>query len=141
MVFVVPYDRSPVAEAALRRAVEHGRAFDRDVLAVSYVPTGAEFAERRKWIEPADDFAIEGASAALKRKIEEATDETELVYRDATAGSPADGIGEAVRETATDVDASVVFVGIANGSADALETRFGSISTTASYDVHLVRGT
>jgi nucleotide-binding universal stress UspA family protein len=140
MVFVVPFDGSPVAEAALRRAVDHGRALGRDVLAVSYVPTGAEFAERRTWIESDDDFAVEEASASLRRKIEETTDETELVYEDATAGSPADGIGNAVRETATDVGASVLFVGIANGSEDALETRFGSISPTASYDVHLVRG-
>ncbi len=140
MVFVVPFDGSPAAEAALRRAVEHGRALGRHVLAVSYVPTGAEFAERRTWIEPADDFAVEEASASLERKIEEATDETELVYEDATAGSPTDGIADAVRETAMDVDAKVLFVGIANGSEDALETRFGSISTAASYDVHLVRG-
>jgi nucleotide-binding universal stress UspA family protein len=140
MVFVVPFDGSPVAEAALRRAVEHGRALGRDVLAVSYVPTGAEFAERRTWIEPGEDFAVEEASASLQRKIEETTDATELVYEDATAGSPADGIGDAVRETAMDVGARVLFVGIANGSEDALETRFGSISATASYDVHLVRG-
>ncbi|MFB6310268.1 MAG: universal stress protein [Salinirussus sp.] len=140
MVFVVPYDGSNAADAALRRAVEHGRAMNRDVLAVAYVPTGAEFAERRTWIQPDDDFAASEATAALDRKIDETTDETELVYEHESAGSPSDGIGEAVRATATEVGASVLFVGIRNGSAELLETRFGSISADAPYDLHLVRG-
>jgi nucleotide-binding universal stress UspA family protein len=141
MVFLVPFDGSPVADAALRRAVEHGRALERKVLAVSFVPTGAEFVERRTWIEPADDFAASEASAALKRKIAEATDETELVYEETGAGSPADGIADALRGTAEDVEADVLFVGLENGTSDALETRFGSISPSAGYDVHIVRGT
>ena len=139
MVFLVPFDGSPAAEAALGRAVEHGRALGRRVLAVAFVPTGAEFAERRTWIEPDDDFAVESASNALRRKIAEATDETELVYEATSASSPADGIADAVRRTAADVDAEVLFVGLENGSEDALETRFGTISATADYDLHLVR--
>ena len=140
MVFLVPFDGSPAAKAALRRAVEHGLALERSVLAVSFVPTGAEFAQRRTWIEPADDFAAEEAAAALERKIDETTDETELVYDETSAGSPVDGIAAAVRQTAQDVGAETLFVGLQNGSAEALETPFGSISASADYDVHIVRG-
>jgi nucleotide-binding universal stress UspA family protein len=140
MVFFVPFDGSASADAALRRAVEHGRALDREVVAVSFVPTGSEFAERRKWITPADDFAADEASAALKRKIEETTDETELVYEETSAGSPDDGIGEEVRRAAEDVDASILFVGAGDSSVgDGLRTRFGTVASTGSYDVHIVR--
>ena len=140
MVFFVPYDGSASAEAALQRAVEHGRALDRDVVAVSFVPTGSEFAERRKWISPTDDFAAEEASNALKRKIAETTDETELVYDETSAGSPDDGIGDVVRRAAEEVQASVLFVGAGDATVgEGLRTRFGSVAADGSYDVHIVR--
>jgi len=140
MVFLVPFDGSPASEAALRRAVEHGRALEREVVAVAFVPTGSEFAERRKWIEPSDDFAVDDASATLKRKISEATDETELVYDEASAGSPDDGIGDVVRQTAEDVEATVLFVGAGGATVgEGLRTRFGTVASDGSYDVHIVR--
>ena len=140
MVFLVPFDGSPASEAALSRAVEHGSALGREVLAVAFVPTGAEFAERRTWIEPSDDFAVEDASAALQRKIDETTDRTELVYDEASAGSPDDGIGDVVRQTAEDVDATVLFVGAGDATVgEGLRTQFGSVAADGSYDVHIVR--
>mgnify|MGYP000536494809 CR=1 FL=1 len=142
MVFLVPYDGSPAAAAALDRAVEHGKALDTRVAAVSFVPTGTEFAKRRIWIDPGEDFALESARQELERKIAETTDETELVYDDATAGSPDDGIANEVKQVARDVDATVLFVGASdasNGDGEGLVTPFGPISANAAYDVHVVR--
>ncbi|MHB9288196.1 universal stress protein [Halobacteriales archaeon Cl-PHB] len=142
MVFLVPYDGSPAAAAALDRAVEHGEALGRDVVAVSFVPTGTEFAQRRIWVDPDEDFALDSARQELERKIDETTDETELVYDDATAGSPDDGIATEVRQVALDVDATVLFVGASDTSSDedeGLVTPFGPISADADYDVHVVR--
>ncbi len=142
MVFLVPFDGSPAATAALDRAVEHGEAFDRKVVAVSFVPTGTEFAKRRIWVDPGEDFALESARQELERKIDETTDDTELVYDDATAGSPDDGIANEVRQVARDVDATVLFVGASEGASEngeGLVTPFGPISADADYDVHVVR--
>lgn len=140
MVFLVPYDGSPVSEAALSRAVEHGRALGEEILAISIVPTGADYAERRKWIEPDEDFAAESASAALQRKIEETTDDSERNFDRPGAHSPEDGLSKRIREVAREVDASTLFVGASRENADErLETPFGSVAPNAEYDIHIVR--
>ncbi len=148
MVFLVPYDGSANSEAALARAVEHGAALGEEVVAVSFVPTGDTYAQRRRWIEPDEDFAVETASADLRRKIEEATDDAERQFTEPGAESPGDGISGQVRQTAVDVDASVVFVGTKNpgdgtgdtaSEDDRMATPFGSVDTDAPYDLHLVR--
>jgi len=138
MVFLVPYDGSPVSEAALDRAVEHARALEVDVLAVSFVPTGSEYAERRKWIRPEEDFAVESARAELRRKIEETTDDAERNYLDSGA-TVEDGVSEHIRRTAGDVGAETLYVGTSNDDGDGLRTPFGGIASDADYDVHLVR--
>lgn len=140
MVFLVPFDGSPVSEAALARAIEHATALDEEVVAVSFVPTGAQYAERRKWIEPGEDFAAESASADLRRKIEEATDDAERTYDESSAHSPEDGITDRIRQVARDVGASVLFVGASeNHSEEGLQTPFGGVAADADYDVHIVR--
>jgi len=140
MVFLVPYDGSSVSEAALDRAVEHGRALDEEVVAVSLIPTGSEYAERRKWIEPTEDFAVESARSDLKRKISETTDSSERPLVGMGASSPQDGVTDRIRKVARDVDASVLFVGTADGGGDErLRTPFGTIAQDGQYDVHLVR--
>jgi nucleotide-binding universal stress UspA family protein len=141
MVFLVPFDGSSVAEAALSRAVEHGKALGEEVVAVSFVPTGAAYAERRKWIQPDEDFAAETASAELRRKIEEATDDAERNFEESGAQSPDDGIIDRLQQVAQDVDASVLFVGTDRTSEnDRLKTPFGAVAADGPYDVHVVRG-
>jgi len=136
MVFLVPYDGSSLARGALERAVEYAGALDRDVVAVSYIPTGNSYAERRQWVDPQENFAIDTATKDLERKIEEATDDTELRYDDVSAHSPAGGFSEEVRQTASDVDASVLFVG---GDDESVVVPVGE-ATDEVYDVHVVRG-
>ena len=107
-----------------------------DVVAVSYIPTGSSYAERRQWIDPDEDFAVDSATKDLERKIEEATDDTELRYTDVSAHSPAGGFSEEVRQTASDVDATVLFVG---DDEESVVVPVGD-ATDESYDVHVVRG-
>lgn len=139
MVFLVPYDGSSVSEAALDRAVEYGKALEKEVVAVTFIPTGSEYAERRKWIQPAEDFAIESARAELKRKIEETTDESERNYLDSGA-TVENGVGEHIRRVANEVDAEAVYVGTVDEDEETqYRTPFGEITTNESYDLHLVR--
>jgi len=141
MVFLVPYDGSSMSEKALDRAIEHGKALQENVVAVTFVPTGAEYAERRKWIEPDEEFAVESARSALERKIEETTDDAERNYLDSGATSFEDGVSHHVRRIADEVGAETLYVG-ASDDADASErvtTPFGKITTEAGYDIHLVR--
>jgi nucleotide-binding universal stress UspA family protein len=141
MVFLVPFDGSAASEAALARAVEHGQALGDDVVAVSIIPTGAEYAERRKWIRPdEEEFAVETASSELRRKIEETTDDAERTFDDSGAYTPDDGLTARVRQVARDVDASVLFVGTDGQDAnERLRTPFGEVVGDAEYDIHVVR--
>lgn len=138
MTLLVPFDGSSASEAALDRAVEHGEAFGEDVVAVSFVPTGSEYAERRRWIRPDEEFAAETASADLRRKIEEATDDAEWTFEESLASAPTDGIATRVQQIARDVDTSILFVGTSDGD-DRLTTPFGGVASTADYDLYLVR--
>jgi nucleotide-binding universal stress UspA family protein len=135
MTVLVPFDGSSGSEAALTRAVRYGAALESDVLAVAMVPTGADVAQRRTRIHPGDDFAVEAAAAELRRKIDEATDEAEIRFADATARSPADGITEQIDRLAREVDASVVFLG-ADGDGTLEVSLDGD---AAPFDVHVVR--
>jgi len=146
MAFLVPFDGSAASEAALERAIEHGEALDRDVVAVSFVPTGETYAERRKWIQPSETFAVETASAELRRKIEETTDRAERNFTDSGAESRGSGVSQHVRQVARDVEADIVFVGVSDdyagddyASDDRQLTAFGGVSRDAPYDLHLVR--
>jgi nucleotide-binding universal stress UspA family protein len=141
MVFLVPFDGSAASEAALERAIEHGEALGRDVVAVSFVPTGETYVERRKWIEPGEAFAVETASAELRRKIEETTDRAERNFTDPGAESRGSGVSQHVRQVASDTGADVVFVGVSDEYAggDGHLTAFGGVSRDAPYDLHLVR--
>lgn len=142
MVFLVPYDGSRVAQAALDRAVAHGKALDEAVVAVSFVPTGSEYAERRKWIEPHEEFALDTAQSDLQRKIEETTDDAERQFSEPGASAPHNGVSDRIRQVAADVEASVLYVGTTGEEeSDSLETPFGAVSPQGEYDVHLVRST
>jgi nucleotide-binding universal stress UspA family protein len=139
MVFLVPFDGSAASEAALARAVEHGQALGEEIVAVSFIPTGTQYAERRKWIQPDDEFPAETASAELRRKIEETTDDAERNFSDSAAYTPDDGLTARVRQVARDVDASVLFVGSDDDSDERLTTPFGEVVGNAEYDIHIVR--
>jgi len=140
MVFLVPYDGSSVSEAALHRAVEHGKALEEDVVAVSLIPTGSEYAERRKWIQPDEEFALDTARSELKRKIAETTDNSERPLVESGASSAMDGASDQIRRVASEVDASVLFVGTTEDSGEQqVKTPFGPIAQDGEYDVHLVR--
>lgn len=135
MVFLVPFDGSPLARLTLERAVEYGDALERQVIAVSFVPTADGYAQRRRWIDPTEDFAAESAASDLQRKIEEATDDAELRYEDSSAHSPAGGLSEELRTAARDVEATAVFV----GSADDERVVVPLDELSDGYDVHIVR--
>ena len=138
MVFLVPFDGSALADAALDRAVDYAAAMDTDVVAVSLVPTGADYAVRRLRVDPSEDFAAETAASDLRRKIEEATDDAELNYEDVSAYS-ANELSETIRRVARDVEADVVFLGSAD--TDDVVVPISELDDEDAYDVHIVRRT
>ena len=138
MVFLVPFDGSPLAETALDRAVDYAAAMDTSVVAVSLVPTGTDYAVRRLRVDPSEDFAAETAANDLRRKIEEATDDAELNYEDVSAYS-VNELSETIRRVARDTEAEVVFLGSAD--TDDIVVPSSELDEADAYDVHIVRKT
>jgi len=55
MTFLVPFDGSYLAEAALLRAAEYGEALDEDVIALTVVPDDEAYAIDVGWYEDGED--------------------------------------------------------------------------------------
>ena len=138
MVFLVPFDGSPLSDAALHRAVDYAAALDTEVVAVSLIPTGSDYAQRRRRVDPTENFAAETAASDLRRKIEETTDDAERNYEDVSAYSAGE-LSETIRQVARDVDASVVFLGSAD--TDEIVVPTADLDDEDAYDVHVVRRT
>lgn len=142
MTFLVPFDGSALAEAALVRAVEFAGVFDEDVLAVSVVPEGnAAYARERDWLGPDEPFDLQSVVSTLHTQV--ATLCPSADFRHLTVGTHASPgtIATRVRRRARCEDVSMVFVGSDN--AGHLVTKVssvgGTIAAADAYDVVIVR--
>ncbi len=142
MTLLVPFDGSPLAEAALVRATEFATVFDDDVLAVTVVPTdNAEYARERGWLDPDAPFDLQTVVSAVHEQVASLCPSADfrhkLVDRYASAGA----IANRVRKIARDEDASMVFVGSENAGhmVTGLSSVGGGIAADETYDVVIVR--
>jgi nucleotide-binding universal stress UspA family protein len=144
MTFLVPFDGSALAAAALDRAVKFAEAFDQTVLAVTVVPQGnTEYARDRGWIDAGEPFDHDTIVAQLREQVgehaPEATFRAERVSRSARAGS----IARVLRQVARQTGASMVFVGSDNAGrlVTTLSSVGGNVAADLTYDVVIVRHT
>ncbi|MFB6108260.1 MAG: universal stress protein [Haloplanus sp.] len=141
MTFVVPFDGSDLASAALARASEFGDALDQPVLAVTVVPTGnAAYARERGWLGADEPFDVESVVASLRDRVAtiapDADFEHAVVERYASSGT----IAREIRTMARREDASMVFVGSehAGNIVSSVSSVGGSVSAEHAYDVVVV---
>ncbi|AXG05251.1 universal stress protein [Haloplanus rubicundus] len=142
MTFLVPFDGSPLAEAALVRATEFANVLDENVLAVSVVPKGnAKYARERDWLDPDEPFEMRSVVATLHTQVTDLCPSAN--FRHVTVGKHASPgtIATRVRQRAEYDDVSMVFVGSDN--AGHLVTKVssvgGTIAAAEDYDVVIVR--
>jgi len=67
MTFVVPFDGSNLAEAALVGAVEYGTALQEDIAAVTVVPERKGYARQKGWIEEGRSVRCRGSRRVPSR--------------------------------------------------------------------------
>jgi nucleotide-binding universal stress UspA family protein len=145
MVYLVPFDDSPLSRTALRRAGEFGQAMDEEVVALVVVPPSTEYAREKGWIEGDEPFDADRIARGLGATAEELAPETsvrvettdETDYR----ASLTTDVARRIRQVAAELDATVLFIGTANaGSVVTPVASVGSpVSDDPRYDVHLVR--
>jgi len=142
MTFLVPFDGSALAEAALVRAIEFASVLDEDVLAVSVIPKGnAEYARERGWLDSDEPFELQSVVAALHSQVTNLCPSADFrhltVDRHASPGT----IATRVRQRAQCEDVSMVFVGSDNAGHLVTEVSSvgGTIAADDAYDVVIVR--
>ena len=142
MTFVVPFDASPLSTAALVRAVAFSRVLEVDVVALTVVPRdNARYAREKGWLASSEPFDLDAVVDTLREEVTavrpDVAFEYELVGQYATRGT----IAGRIRRRATDLDASMVFVGSDNAGrlVSSLSTVGGTVAADDSYDVVIIR--
>lgn len=145
MTVLVPFDGSTLSTVALEKATNFGELIDEDVVAVTVIPDDDDYARERGWIgagEPFDTNAIaEGIGARVASIAPDATYRTEVVDSDEPTSTATTNVVRTIRRVASDVDASVVFVGTENAGSvtTPLSSVGGPLASDQHYDIYLVR--
>ena len=146
MTYLVPFDGSALAEAALERATEFAELTAADVVALSVVPLDErDFAVERGWIEEGERYDPDEVASALEAQVKkvspDATFRCERPEDVSSVASVTTDVVRTVRAVAQDTDATIVFIGSEN--AGRVSTPVSSVGAPVSedprYDVHIVR--
>jgi nucleotide-binding universal stress UspA family protein len=148
MTYLVPFDGSPLAEAALARAAEFASVMDADVLALAVVPVDErDFAVERGWIDATGEYdpdeIVDGLRSQIETVAPAATFRCERPEDISSVASVTTDVVRTIRAVAQEVDATIVFIGSENaGRVSTPVTSVGApVSEDPRYDVHIVRHT
>lgn len=142
MTYVVPFDGSDLAAAALARAGEFGRAFDEPVVAVSVVPKrNAEFAAERVGLDTDGHPDPETVVSELREQAQRIAPDAEFQYDVVEKYAPVGKIANRLRRVARKLDATMVFIGSDNAGkmVNTLASIGSSVAADTAYDVVIVR--
>ncbi len=145
MTLFVPFDGSELATTALEKAATFGELLDEDVLVVTVIPDDPQYAVERGWITDGEPFNSDEIAAGLQTQAGEiapnATVRIERVSSDEPTATARTTVVREIRQVATDVEASIVFIGSKNaGSVIAPPSSVGgTVAGDHRYDVYVVR--
>lgn len=141
MTFLVPYDGSYLADAALTRATEYGKALDEDIVTVAVIPEDDEtYAVDKNWLEEDEEFEIQAVSSDLHEQVVQIAPEASFRYERSPTSAP-EGIALEIKRVADNEIPSVVFLGSDNAGqiVTPVTSVAGNVAEDAEYDVHIVR--
>ena len=146
MTVLAPFDGSPLAETALKRAATFGESWDEDVVALTVIPEDPTFAVERGWVATESEFDPDGLRDHFADRVDEIAPEATFRCEipedsDVLTATAIDDVTRTVRHVAAELDVSVIFIGTENaGRISSPVTSVGSpLSKDPQYDVHIVR--
>jgi nucleotide-binding universal stress UspA family protein len=142
MTFLVPFDGSELAEAALVRAVEFGTVLEEDVLAVTVIPNGnATYARDHEWIGPDEPFELDQIVSKVHNQVVSIAPSANYRHKTVDRYASAGTISTRVRRMARDENATMVFIGSENAGHMVIGVASvgGRVAADESYDVVIVR--
>jgi nucleotide-binding universal stress UspA family protein len=148
MTYLVPFDGSDLAVAALERASDFAAVMGETVIALAVVPADEpEFALERGWIDEGEaydaDVVVDRLHEQVADHAPDATFRSEHPADVSSVASVTTDVVRTIRSVAREVDATVVFIGSENaGRVSTPVTSVGApLSEDPRYDVHIVRHT
>ena len=142
MVFLVPYDGSHLAKAALTRASEYANALEVGLTVVTVTPNNSAYAVEKGWYDESEDepFSIPYVTGKLHTEVSKIAPRAAFRHEEIEFESPP-LIAERIEEVADEIMPAVVFIGTDNVGeiAKPLTSVAGSVAEDAEYDVHIVR--
>ncbi|MEF8813272.1 MAG: universal stress protein [Halovenus sp.] len=142
MTFLVPYDGSPLAKAAVIRASEYADALDEDVTVVTIIPDDQPYAEVKGWYDSAESepFSVPYVAGKLHTDVTAIAPRAAFRSEEIETGA-AVTVAERIRDIAGELSPAVVFIGTDNigDIATSVTSVAGEVSQDAEYDVHVVR--
>ena len=141
MTFIVPFDGSELAEAALVRAVEYGAVLEEEIVVVSIVSERKRYAREKGWIEEDEGFDVDSVVETLREQAKSIAPEVTFEYKCIREFPPAGGIADQIEQIAQEHDPSVLFLGSDNIGrvVTPLASVAANITPEEGYDIHLVR--
>lgn len=142
MSFVVPFDGSGLAEAALARAVELGRALDEEVIAVTVIPQrNGTYAREKGWLDEEADFDTDAVEATVRAQIRSIAPEVNLETVSVDRYAPPGTIANRLRRFVRNREAAMVFLGSENAGrlVTSISSIGGRLASGDEYDVVIVR--
>lgn len=146
MVYLVPFDGSELALAALERATEFASVMDEDVVVLAVVPVGEpDFAVERGWTDDDGTYDPDAVAARLRTRATDvapgATFRCERPEDVSSVASVTTDVVRTIRTVAEETGASIVFIGSENaGRVTSPVSSVGApVSADPRYDVHIVR--
>jgi nucleotide-binding universal stress UspA family protein len=142
MTFLVPYDATDLADAALERAADFGRLTDTAVEATTVLPEGdREFAADRGLLDPDEAYAYDLVVDRLRERVADVA--PEATFRDVAVDryAPTGTIANRLRSRAREDDVTLVFLGSENAGryVASLSSVGQSVAASGAYDVYIVR--
>jgi nucleotide-binding universal stress UspA family protein len=139
MVYLVPFDGSPLARSALRRAstfAEHQR-----VVAFAVVPTGSKYARSKGWLDAGESFDADAVETHLRESVTDVAPDADFESVRVESRPPGSTVAKHIRQKARELDAEIVFLGSDN--AGKIVTPVSSVGTGVtsdeSYDIYIAR--
>ncbi|QLG48136.1 universal stress protein [Natrinema halophilum] len=141
MTFVVPFDGSPLAEAALVRAAEYGDALEEFVTAVSVVPERKRYAREKGWIGDDETYDVDSVVEQLREQVRSIAPDATFEHERIREFPPESQLADHIERLVLDHDPSVVFLGSDNvGRVVTPLTSVGvHVAAEEAYDVFIVR--
>ena len=142
MTFLVPFDGSYLAEAAVARAAEYGEVLEEEVVALSVVPAEESYAVTKGWYEDGEDepFSVAYVADKLEDGVTAIAPAATFRYERVDDGMPM-AVAQRIGTVAEELRPSVVFLGTDDVGeiAEPVTSVAGGVATRAAYDVHVVR--